>query len=199
MIGKLTGCLEDIQGSHLVINVHGVGYLVTCSHHTRKAFSVNETVSLHIETHIRPEHITLYGFSSAWEKQVFNHLYSVQGVGGKMCLALLSALTPDEIVQAILGQNPGPLTRAEGVGQKLAARIVNELKGKNFPLSSLPNSASASSQNSVLSEEALSVLMNLGYSRTQAYQAIAEALRKDEPPNSLGQLLPMVLKQLAAS
>ena len=131
MIAKLTGILDKIGEGQVVLDVNGVGYLIFCSGRTLDKFSgVTGTVSIITETHVREDHIHLYGFSDESERTWFNLLISVQGVGAKVCLAILSVLTPAHLAQAIVAQDKSAVMKAPGVGTKLAARIIVELKDK---------------------------------------------------------------------
>ncbi|MEX0814595.1 MAG: Holliday junction branch migration protein RuvA, partial [Dongiaceae bacterium] len=136
MIAKLTGILESAGSDWAVVDVAGVGYLVHCSARTlARLQGVGGAVSLLIETHVRQDHIHLYGFLDAAERDWFRLLTTVQGVGSRVALAVQSVLPPDELVQAILVQDRAGLTRANGVGPKLAGRIVAELQDKVAGLS----------------------------------------------------------------
>ena len=131
MIAKLAGIVDQVGEDGAVIDVGGVGYLAFCSTRTLGQLPpAGEPVRLLIETHVREDHIHLYGFVDAAERDWFRLLTTVQGVGARLALAILSALTPEELGLAIVAQDNAVLARAEGVGPKLAARIVNELKDK---------------------------------------------------------------------
>ena len=129
MIGKLTGLVDSSGDGWAIIDVSGVGYLVHCSGRSLANLpGAGETVSLLIETHVREDHIHLYGFLQEAERDWFLLLSTVQGVGARMALTILSALPPLELIQAIAAQDESMLTRANGVGPKLAGRIATELK-----------------------------------------------------------------------
>ena len=130
MIAKLKGIIENIGEDCCIIDVNGVGYLVNMSARSLSKLKTGEYASLLIETIIKEDSITLFGFENPWEKEWFNTLTKVQGVGGKVCLAILSALSPSQLSQAISAQDKSSFVRANGVGPKLAARIVTELKDK---------------------------------------------------------------------
>lgn len=135
MIGKLTGHIDHIDQNHIILDVQGVGYVVTASARTlRMVGKPPALVSLLIETHVREDAIALYGFATSLEKAWFNLLITVQGVGAKVALAILGALTPDQLLAAITAQDKTALTVAEGVGPKLALRLVTELKDKTVQL-----------------------------------------------------------------
>lgn len=188
MISKLRGFLDSIDTQGLVIDVNGVGYSVACSQNTARNLPVaGEPLTLYIETLMRAEQINLYGFLTDHERSIFKLLLTVQGVGGKVCLSLLSALTADQIFNAILTQDHVPLTQADGVGPKLATRIVRELKDKAIseaPLSLTPLTTGSH-------QEAFSALINLGYKR----QEVLDVLKTLEE-SALDKLIPLALKYL---
>src|SRR4051795_7802203 len=131
MIAKLAGLLDQIMPDGAVIDVGGVGYLVFCSTRTIGQLPApGAAARLLVETHVREDHIHLYGFIDAVERDWFRLLTTVQGVGARLALALLSALSPDQLALAILSQDKATLARADGVGPRLAARIANELRDK---------------------------------------------------------------------
>src|SRR5580693_936346 len=131
MIGKLSGTIDNIMGSQVILDVNGVGYVLTCSARTlRRLGPPKSAAALLIETHVREDAINLYGFADADEQGWFRLLTTVQGVGAKVALALLSAAEPEELAQIIAAQDKTALTKADGVGPKLALRIVTELKDK---------------------------------------------------------------------
>lgn len=176
MIAKLTGILDTLNETALILDVRGVGYLVSCSSRTLNTIGLQgEQVTLFIETIMRSESIHLYGFKDQAEQDCFRLLTTVQGVGTRMGLALLSALSPHDIYQAIASQDKTILTRADGVGPKLASRMVTELKDKvpkdlvhMATVYPLPSSTP-------LVQEALSALVNLGYRRFEAMTALHKA------------------------
>jgi Holliday junction DNA helicase RuvA len=131
MIARLSGVLDQIGGDGVVVDVGGVGYLVFCSGRTiGRLPPAGGAVRLLVETHVREDHIHLYGFADAAERDGFRLLTTVQGVGARLALAILSAVAPDQLVLAVAAQDRAALTRADGVGPKLAQRIVNELRDK---------------------------------------------------------------------
>lgn len=201
MIGKLTGTVDQVFETSLLLDVNGVGYVVACSQQTLRQISeCGARVSVFIETLIRPEQITLYGFLTPLEQEVFRQLLTVQGVGGKVCLSLLSALSAEDICEAIGRQDATLLTRADGVGPKVATRIVNELKGKTFgafAIRSLATRSVVSSSGNGLGYEALSALTNLGYPRGDVQEVVGRILAQDGAPQTLGDLIPLALKQLS--
>ncbi|MDD5586501.1 MAG: Holliday junction branch migration protein RuvA [Alphaproteobacteria bacterium] len=181
MIGKLTGTIDSIAGNQIVIDVSGVGYVVACSAHTlRQIGTAGDVASLLIETQVREDSISLFGFAGAEERDWFRLLTTVQGVGAKVALAILSVLPPGRLAQAIAAQDKAALAQAEGVGPKLALRIVTELKDKaaHFVIpAALPAGASgrAAAAAEGMASDAVSALINLGYRRMEAFAAVARA------------------------
>ncbi len=206
MIGKLTGLVDASGENWVIVDVSGVGYLVHCSNRTLANLpGSGEPVSLLIETHVREDHIHLYGFLQAAERDWFGLLSTVQGVGVKMALAILSVLPPLELIQAIAAQDKSALTRANGVGPKLAGRIVAELKDKAGKLALGPaaallgaTAAAARGGAPMLSEDAISVLVNLGYRRGEAFGAVAQATRELGADAPLEAVIKAGLKELSA-
>ncbi len=197
MIAKLTGIVDSAGEDWVVIDVAGVGYLVFCSGRTLSALPRPDgRASLHVETHVREDHIHLYGFAERAERDWFRLLQSVQGVGARVALAILTVLTPDALREAIAAQDKAPLTRASGVGGKLAQRIVAELKDKvASPLAaSLPAGAVAGRGPA---DDAVSALVNLGYPRVEAFGAVAKASRALGGEAPLESLILQGLKELA--
>lgn len=207
MIGKLKGRVEEIGEEHVLLDVNGVCYLAFLSGRSLSALpGVGEAATLFIETHVREDHIHLYGFTSAEERQWFKLLSTVQGVGAKMALAILSAFTPDELAQAIQAKDAKLLTRASGVGPKLGERIVTELKNKVTKIASSAVSMPAhggagkpalSIVPSSPQEEAVSALVNLGYGRSEAFSAVTLAQRKTGS-EALDELIRHGLRELAS-
>ncbi|RME63240.1 MAG: Holliday junction branch migration protein RuvA, partial [Alphaproteobacteria bacterium] len=144
MIAKLSGLLDSVGADWAIVDVGGVGYLVYCSAKTLAGLPApGARVALAIETHVREDHIHLYGFSGMRELAWFRMLQGVQGVGARVALAILSVLGPDQLGVAIAAQDAKAVARASGVGPKLAARIVNELKDKAAKLALGPAAAPA--------------------------------------------------------
>jgi len=194
MIAKLTGFLDHIGPEGAVIDVGGVGYLVFASTRTLGQLPPSgEAARLLVETHVREDHIHLYGFIDAAERDWFRLLTTVQGVGARLALAILSAVAPDGLTLAIVAQDKAMLARADGVGSKLAARIVNELRDKVGGLALAATNGAASAVPSAVGEpgvtgDAVSALVNLGYRRAEAFGAVAAASRRlggDAPVDAL--------------
>ncbi|MEC7488125.1 MAG: Holliday junction branch migration protein RuvA [Pseudomonadota bacterium] len=181
MIAKLSGILDSVSEDWVVIDVGGVGYLVFCSARSLSRLPAKgEVVSLIIETHIREDHIHLYGFLDPAEREWFRLLTTVQGVGARVGLGILSVLAPDELSDAILTQDKEMITRVPGIGPKLAARINTELKEKVGGLEKLTPAKVGITANSTMRgalEDAVSALVNLGYRRSDAFGAVTGAIR----------------------
>ena len=199
MIAKLTGTLDSIYEGFIILDVDGVGYRVFCSAKTiGKLPTKGGTVSLMIETQVREDHIHLIGFADMTEQQAFGYLSTVQGVGAKVALAILSTLSPDDIQMAVMTGDGKAFTRASGVGPKLGTRIVTELKGKLGNLGTNEDMAvltPGSSAGSAMMTEAVSALVNLGYSRTEAGMVVATVLRQN-PDAAIGEVIRLALKEI---
>lgn len=205
MIGKLTGILDEVAEDFCVIDVHGVGYVAHCSTRTLAALpSAGAAATLFIETYVREDMIRLYGFETALEREWFRMLQSnVQGVGAKVALAVLSTLSPPDLANAIALRDIAMVSRAPGVGKKVAERIVTELKSK------APAFAGSASGTIGLKQElgagaapapvadAVSALTNLGYSRDVAANAVAAALKAAGEGADSAKLIRLGLKELA--
>lgn len=182
MIGKLKGTIDAYGEDTVILDVHGVGYLVHCSSRTLQALpQPGEAATLFIETIVREDMIRLFGFASQGEQQWFNILLGVQGVGQKVALAILSTLKPGELANAIAMKDKAAIARTSGVGPKLAERICVELKDK-APAFSTVDSAVVKltgeiEENRVAGplKDAISALVNLGYAQPQAAAAVAAA------------------------
>jgi len=200
MIAKLTGVLDSKTTDAAVVDVGGVGYLVFCSARTLGRLpGAGGAISLFIETHVREDHIHLYGFSDAAEREWFRLLTTVQGVGAKLALAILGILSAPELTQAIAAQDRSSLTRASGVGPKLGARIVAELKDKIGAVALGPVAAvAAATEASGPVADAVSALVNLGYRRAEAFGAVAQASKRLGTGAPLDQLIRAGLKELSA-
>ncbi|HKW52321.1 MAG TPA: Holliday junction branch migration protein RuvA [Stellaceae bacterium] len=180
MIAMLQGIVEQRGGDSLVLDVNGVGYLVFASARTLgRVPARGEPLRLLIETHVREDHIHLYGFADEAERSWFRLLTTVQGVGARLGLAILSVLAPDALATAILAQDRAALSRADGVGQKLATRIASELKDKVGGIALGPAvAASVGAPEGAAAADAVSALVNLGYSRIDAFGAVTEAAKR---------------------
>ncbi|MDC0864390.1 Holliday junction branch migration protein RuvA [Rickettsiaceae bacterium] len=189
MIGKLKGKVDSIYDDHFILDVEGVGYLVYSSSKTLGKLSLGEYFEVLIQTHVREDHIHLYGFYNIEEKTSFSMLQSVKGVGTRMALAILSHLTPQQIEMALATRDKEAFNGVSGVGKKLAERIITELKDK-FALSDLDLSSSNTSslpKNTSNANDAVLALVNLGVSRIDAYNRVNSILSSnaDMPINEL--------------
>ena len=204
MIGKLKGTIDEIGDDHVLVDVHGVCYVAHCSSRTlARIGSVGEAVVLHIETYVREDQLKLFGFLSVLEREWFNLLQSVQGVGSRVALAVLSTLTPSELANAIALQDKTAVSRAPGVGPKVAVRIITELKNKAPAFAGEAASSIGLKQEigegvaSSAVTDAVSALSNLGYSRDQAAGAVAAALREAGEQADSAKLIRLGLRELA--
>ena len=212
MIAKLRGLIDTIGDDYCIIDVNGVGYLVSASSKTLGKLVQGQEAALLTEMVVREDSLSLFGFADAWEKEWFTTLTKVQGVGAKVCLSILSVLTPAQLSQAISAQDKTSFCRASGVGPKLAARIVTELKDKivTIPIGIsgvnadeaidgapaaaqvvLPKDADYSK-----SEDVISALVNLGYQRLEAYRAASKAMAEN-PDANVPMLIRLALKEFA--
>jgi Holliday junction DNA helicase RuvA len=200
MIASLIGVLESVAGESAVVDVSGVGYLVFCSGRTLANLpQPGEAVRFVVETHVREDHIHLYGFAEPGERDWFRLLTTVQGVGAKVALAILSSLGPEELVQAVAAQDKVAVSRANGVGPKLAGRIVLELKDKvgNLVPGAPPQAVAGSASAGGDSEDAISALVNLGFQRTDAFGAVARASQKLGEDTGVDALIRAGLQELS--
>ncbi len=200
MIAKLRGMVDATGDDWAVIDVAGVGYLVSCPSRTLSALTIGQPAVLAIETQVREDRIQLFGFLDPAERDWFRLLQTVQGVGGRVALAILSALAPAKLVQVIASADRAALTRADGVGPKLATRVLAELKEKagGIALGQLAKGPSAAAAASAASPnlDAVSALVNLGYGRSEAFGAIATASQALGERASIDALIKAGLKEL---
>lgn len=205
MIAKLKGLLDSVSEIGCIVDVGGVGYQVFASARTlRNLPPMGQAVQLFIETHVREDHIHLFGFLTQAERAWFNLLQTVQGVGAKVALAILGSLSTDELTRALAAGDKAMLTRCDGVGPKLALRLITELKDKLGGLdlgaaaAGLPSageSAAVEGQGAVA--DALSALVNLGYKRVDAFGAVTVAARQLGDKADVSSLIRLGLKELA--
>lgn len=212
MFAYLNGKILDKEDNTVILDVNGVGYLLYCSSRTQdKLGAIGEMASAYIETHVREDHIHLFGFADKDEKNWFKILTGVQGVGAKVGIAILSALSPSEIHHAIIAQDKAMISRADGVGPKLAARITNELKDKvnNLALKGVSTGdvqqfgssgegKSGLSAQTALYQDAQSALANLGYRRFDVDQVIRQIMASDDHKNNLQEIIRLALKKLSS-
>ncbi len=203
MIGKLKGTIDSYGDDHLVLDVHGVGYLVHCSGRTLQALpAVGEAAVLFIETFVREDQIRLFGFQSESEREWFRLLQAVQGIGAKTALAILSTLRPSELAEAIALGDKATVARAPGVGPRVATRIVTELKDKTPAVTGADPmlaklSGEAPTRGGGPVSDAVSALTNLGYGVPQASAAIAAAARGAGEGATTETLIRLGLRELA--
>jgi Holliday junction DNA helicase RuvA len=205
MIGKLKGLIDSYGEDFVILDVNGVGYVVQCSARTlQKLPRPGEASALAFETQVREDSIRLFGFESENERDWFRLLQNVQGVGAKVALAILSILPPGELAAAIATQDKAMVARAPGVGPKLAARIVAELKDKApafgavDPLVARLSGDTEAENTPSAVRDAISALVNLGYGRPQAAAAVAASVKKLGEGAETGALIRQGLKELAA-
>lgn len=204
MIAKLTGVVDTLALDSVVLDVNGVGYLLTASGRTLGRLTAGDGASLLVETFVRDERIVLYGFFDTGEREWFRLLTTIQGVGPKAALALLSVLDPDQLTRAIASQDKTALIRADGVGAKLALRIINELKDKvgNLALGAGAQAAVPAKAGAAPAPadgrlaDAVSALVNLGYGRSEAFGAVMNASRALGDGAAVGDLIRQGLKEL---
>ncbi len=198
MIAKLSGLVDAVGDDWAVIDVGGVGYLVYCSARTlRDLPGRGETTRLFIETHVREDHIHLYGFADPAEREWYRLLQSVQGVGGRVALAILSALSTEDLAHTIAAGDKTPLTRANGVGARLAQRVVAELKDKVAEVALGPAVAGAPAAADGNAADAVSALVNLGYGRVEAFGAVSAAAREIGTEAAIESLIRRGLRELS--
>jgi holliday junction DNA helicase RuvA len=197
MIAKLTGTLDDTGPDWALIDVAGVGYLVHCSARTLAALGIRgDAVIVHTEMQVSENDVRLVGFASGAEREWFRLLTGVQGVGSKMALAVLSALSAEELQRACAGGDAAMVARAQGVGPKLASRIVNELKDKAGALPS-GSAGVAVPPSGTAGADAVSALQNLGFKPAIAAQAVAQAIEELGDDAQLDALIRVGLKKAA--
>ena len=207
MIAKLTGVLDSLGDDWAIIDVGGVGYMVFCSSRTLGVLSgsgpgqaLGDRVSLSIETHVREDHIHLYGFAESAERDWFRLLTTVQGVGAKVALAILSALAPQELADAVMAEDKATLTRAQGVGPRVATRILAELRDKAAELTVVRrvDFGASPSGGTAATGDAVSALVNLGYRRGDAFGAVAQAAQQLGSDATVEALVKAGLQELSA-
>jgi Holliday junction DNA helicase RuvA len=199
MIAKLTGTLDDTGPDWAVIDVAGVGYLVHCSAKTLTALGIRgDQATVHTELQVSENDMRLIGFASGAEREWFRLLTAVQGVGSKVALAILSALSTEELQRACAGGDAATVARAQGVGPKLASRIVNELKDKAGGLPTAPGGTAAIPlPPGSASADAVSALQNLGFKPQVAAAAVAQAIDELGEGAGLNDLVRVSLKRAA--
>ena len=209
MIAQLSGRVVTAELTHLVLDVQGVGYLIYMTGRTlAQVGQPGEMITLLTELLVREDSLTLYGFKDTAEQVAFRMLQTVQGVGAKAALSILTTLPADELSQAILTGDKAMVSRADGIGPKLAQRIINELAQKlpeslisspalDGTAASVGTAGTASETEQQLAQDALSALVNLGYSHAEAFAAVSQTMQNDSIKD-LSNLIALALKQLGA-
>jgi holliday junction DNA helicase RuvA len=200
MIGKLFGTVDSYGDDWVILNVSGVGYIVHCSARTLGTLPArSENCELAIETYVREDQIRLFGFAEDVERDWFKLLLTVQGIGTKVALAVLSTLSVNELASAIARQDKAQVSRTPGVGPKVALRLINELKDKSPAISASVVDAFGAGQTvaPTAQADAVSALVNLGYSQTQAGMAVSAAAHGAGEDAQTSELIRLGLKELA--
>jgi len=205
MIGKLKGVIDTLADDHVLIDVGGVCYLAFCSARTLRALpKVGEAAVLFVEMVVREDLIRLYGFATQGEKGWFHLLASVQGVGSRLALSILSTLSPSELSSAIALGDKAMIGRANGVGPKLALRVVTELKGKAPELGAAEpgvlglQTALGEGMAPTNVADAVSALVNLGYAQAQASAALARVVAREGDGVATEKLIRLGLRELSS-
>ena len=197
MIARLKGLVDSVSADALIVDVNGVGYLVQASTRTLAALSVGQSVALHIETQVREDAITLFGCVSESELAAFRALITVQGVGGRVGLNILSVLTPDQVAHAVASGDAASLARANGVGPKLAARIANELRGKLGAVAVAAGAPLPVQAGARVVDDAVAAMAALGFRPMDASRAVSEALAELGEAAALNDVVRVALKKSA--
>jgi len=200
LIAKLKGVVDTVGADSAIVDVGGVGYLVSASARTLRELAAGDAVTVLIETIVREDAIALYGFLETAERDWFRILTTVQGVGARVALSILSTLSPDEIARAIAAQDRATLSRPAGVGPKLAARLATELKDKAaaFGVAPLGKGVEAPAMPAgSINEDAVSALVNLGYKRVEAFGAVARVTQRLGGEAKLDAVIRAGLQELA--
>ena len=202
MIAKLKGVVDSVDADSAIVDVGGVGYLVSASARTLRQLVVGDEVTVLVETIVREDAIALYGFLEITERDWFRILTKVQGVGARVALSILSTLSPDEIARAIVAQDRATLSRPAGVGPKLAARLATELKDKAAAFGVAPLGVKGGAEMPAMpagsiNEDAVSALVNLGYKRVEAFGAVARVTHRLGDEAKLDAVIRAGLQELA--
>jgi Holliday junction DNA helicase, RuvA subunit len=199
MIGKLRGIVDETGEDWMILDVSGVGYLLGCSTRTLAAARAGEEAVLFVETYVREDQLRLFGFPSRTELELFRLLQTVQGVGAKVALAIQSILSPSELATAVSLQDKAMVARANGVGPKVAERVVTELKNKVAAFSASVPGQPAVGQMSNAATDAVSALVNLGYDKTSAAGAVARIAAAEGPDVAAEKLIRLGLRELSGA
>ncbi len=201
MIGKLKGILDNIEETGVILDVSGVGYIINCSAKTLSSLpSIGEAVSFLINMQVKEDDISLYGFVDKAEQEWFDNLITVQGIGPRLALVILSSLDSSQLINAIIERQPQDFKHIAGVGPKLAERIFTELSKKaNLYIVKYPNIASKQSLSSEINaniNDALAALTSLGYAKSEAYN-ICKNISQANPDITINDLIRSALKELS--
>lgn len=200
MIARLRGAVAELGEDHVVVDVQGVGYLVHASPRLLRTLPPpGGTVDLVVETQVREDAITLIGFASAADKRLFKLLQGIQGVGTRLALAILGVLEPDAFARAIASGDRAALTRAPGVGPKLAQRILAELKDRLGAIPTGPAAVPSAASAGGPVDDVLQALAQLGYGRSEAFDAVSRAATEADVPGDVGAILKRALQHLGAA
>jgi holliday junction DNA helicase RuvA len=198
VIAQLTGRIEALEDGRCIIDVNGVGYLVHASTRTLSALPASpEIARILVETHVRDDAILLYGFIDSAERDWFRLLTTVQGVGGRVALAVLSVLSPRDLTAAIAAGDRASLTRVSGVGARLALRLLTELRDKVGAMPTPPAFTITPAPSSQMAEDTISALLNLGYRRQEVQSVVGRVVDRAGDAATLDGVLRDSLKELA--
>ena len=202
MIGKLSGKISEVGIDHVIIDVNGVGYMVFCSSKITNRYNIGDEIKLITQTIVKENDISIFGFATNTDKEFFNHLLTIQGVGAKLAQTIIGSLDVDEIIQSVQTSDNAKFTKIAGVGPKLATRLVNELKSKKF-ISKLQNirlKTDVEKTDDLDSQkilDATSVLTNLGYNNVRINQVIRDILVVNKS-TSLEEIIKLSIKNLSS-
>ncbi len=202
MISKLTGVLDAVEESQIIIDVGGVGYEVFCSSFTISSLpNLGSKVTLLIRSHVREDHFHLYGFISPKEKVLFDYLIKVQGVGNKLALVILSKLNCDQLINAMINKDKSSFASVSGVGPKLASRLAIELESKVSQIQKLFSNEIdiIQSNNNALLNDVVSALMNLGYKRNEVNLIASRVIKDDKGSSSIDSIIRETLRELSVN
>ena len=209
MIATLTGKLKSKLNSQIIIDVNGVGYCLNVSKNTLdKIGDINESVILKTDLQVRDDSILLYGFKSQSELNMFKLLQSIQGIGPRAALAVLSALTVEQIIIAIKSTDKSAFQQADGIGQRVATRIVSELQEKidqfslansNIKFKDSKISSDGAERNKNIVDDAISAIVNLGYSKSDVFLVVNSICSENNNDEmlSIEKIIPLALKKLS--
>ncbi len=194
MIGKLHGTLEEVLGNHIIINVAGVGYSVYVNQNSITDYKINDSISFYIFTNVREDEISLYGFKTYQEKQYFEILRGVQGVGNKLAMSIIGSIPLYELYIAIINEDYSKFHKISGIGKKIAERIINELKNKKLPNVSAVDGTACELPN--YKEEVRSALYALGFARGEVDNVLTSVVKDIGKEAKLESVLELCLKRI---